>query len=161
MGIFKKLFAAKKKDSGPIPTRDLMLQFSIKAENGGAFANQFKDMIKKKQSIDLEYTIDSLTFVDNFLQKFKDDGTTVDEFAEVIFVAGCYVGQTIIMNCESEWVDRDEANLPENIGMSSMLVRAPNGAICDPVGKTFKRFYYGESESVVYLYHVFAAEALK
>jgi len=161
MSFLKKLFGSKKIDDGPMPHRPLDLEFSINAANAANFARQYAAAVKKNDAVDLDFSVDSLMFIDTFLQKFKDEGLTVDQFAETIFVAGCYVGETIRLNSGSLWMNREEIDLPVNKYMSNIVVRSANGSICDPIAKTYKRFYYGETDSVLFLYHVFAREAAK
>src|SRR5688572_23776947 len=104
MGLFDKLFKGKKKDDfGPMPTRGLNLQYSHTPENGLNFAEQFRSSVKAIENIDLDYSVKNLEYVDKFLQGFREEGLTVNEFAETIFVAGCFVGQVMVSNNGGVW----------------------------------------------------------
>jgi hypothetical protein len=159
MSIFNKLFGkgknTKNNESGPMPTRAMNFPFSLIPENAEKFANQYKNAVKENENIDLDYSVDSLKFVDNFLQRFRNEGLSVNDFAETIFVAGCYAGQVMIINNQGQWIKELEVNLPEGVKMMPIVVKLPNGKICDPIGKAFKRFYNGEVDSIPYFYHVF------
>ena len=42
--------------------------------------------------------------------------------------------------------------------MMPIVVKLPNGNVVDPIAKAFKRFYYGEPDSIMYFYQVFTNE---
>jgi len=159
MNFFKKIFGQDVKkstpDAGPTPTRSLNFQFLPVPENGPKFAQQFVDAVSKNENKQLDFGVNTLDFVDSFLQRFSDEGLTVNDFSETIFVAGAYVGEVMIKNNDGIWIKQEEANLPEGVSMTPIVVRLPNGSIVDPVAKAFKRFYYGASEDIKYFYQVF------
>lgn len=159
MGIFKKLFSKSDKktrpDNGPNPSRELNLQFEPIPENGGRFAQQFVNAVKTNERIDLDYSVSTLGFVDMFLQRFSDEGLTVDDFAETIFVVGAYVGEVMVRNNGGVWIRQEDANLPKGVSMTPLVVKLANGNITDPISKAFKRFHNGEIDSIRYFYQVF------
>ena len=159
MGFFKSLFGSGGKkfnpDEGAMPSRQLNLPYAASASNGHLFAQKFVDAVKKNDGIELDYSVNSITFVDKFLQKFSDEGLSVNDFAETIFVAGSYVGQVMIANNNGQWIEQDKANLPNGISMMPIVVQLQNGTIADPIAKAFKRFHLGASDDLSYFYHVF------
>ena len=162
MNLFKKLFGGKGKrppnDEGPTPTRGLNLQYQPIPENGPKFAKQFVDAVSNNENKELDYGVDTLDFVDHFLQRFRDEGLNVNDFAETIFVAGAYVGEVMIKNNQGVWIKQEDANLPDGVSMMSIVIKLPNGNVVDPIAKAFKRFHYGESDSIRYFYQVFTNE---
>jgi len=161
MSFLKKIFGKKniKPDAGDMPKRSLNLQFEPIPQNGEKFAQQFVDAVEKNEKKELDYSFDTLEFVDSFLQRFSDEGLTVNDFAETIFVAGAYVGQVMINHNNGMWIDQKEAiDLPQNISMMPIVIKLPNGNIADPIAKAFKRFHYGATDSMVYFYQVFTTE---
>jgi hypothetical protein len=96
--------------------------------------------------------------VDDFLQHFSDEGLTVNDFAETIFVAGCYVGQVMITHNNGAWIAQEEVTLPNQVSMMPIVVRLPNGNILDPIAKAFKRFHYGDGDNIRYFYDVFTSD---
>jgi hypothetical protein len=161
MSFLKNLFGKKgneKPDDGPMPTRPLNLQFTLTPDNGHRFAQQFVDAVKNNDKIELDYSVDTLEFVDKFLQRFSDEGLTVTDFAETIFVAGAYVGEVMIKNNDGKWLRQEEANLPHGINMTPIVVKLSNGNITDPISKAFKRFHYGDTDNIRYFYHVFTKD---
>lgn len=159
MSFFSKLFGTKSKPAGdgPMPTRSLNLQFTPTPGNGIRFAQQFIDAVNKNEHTILDYSEDTISFVDRFLQRFKNEGLTVNDFAETIFVAGSYVGQVMVINHNGKWISQEEVQLPEGVNMMPIVVQLPNGNIADPIAKAFKRFHYGNAESVSYFYRFFTA----
>ena len=162
MSFFKKIFGGQNKkpnlDNGAMPTRGLNFQFETTPDNGMKFAQQFVDAVKKNDNIELDYSVDTLNYVDKFLQQFSDEGLTVNDFAETIFVAGSYVGQVMINNNNGIWIRQEEANLPDGVSMMPIVVKLPNGTITDPIAKAFKRFYYGDTDNIKYFYQVFTSD---
>lgn len=161
MSFFKKLFGGQVKkpnpDNGPMPTRGLNLQFKPTPDNGLRFAQQFADAVKNNDNIVLDYSVEILNYIDKFLQRFRDEGLTVNDFAETIFVAGSYVGQVMINNNNGIWIGQEEVNLPDRVNMMPIVVKLQNGNIADPIAKAFKRFHYGDIENINYFYQVFTA----
>lgn len=159
---FRNLFGNKdrsnKPDNGAIPTRKLNLQFPPTPDNGQKFAQQFVEAVKKSDHIELDYSIEKIEFVDEFLQGFKDEGLTVNDFAETIFVAGAYVGQVMIVNNNGTWISQEDANLPSGVTMMPIIVKLSNGNITDPITKAFKRFHNGDIDNIKYFYQVFTQD---
>jgi hypothetical protein len=149
MSFLRKLFGRQSKKprpgNGPIPTRELNLPFPPHPDNADKLAQLFVGAVKKNESIELDYSVDTIDFVDDFLQRFSDEGLTVDDFAETIFVAGSYVGQVMVKTNNGVWIRQEEADLPNGIDMMPIVVKLPNGNIYDPIAKTFKRFHYGDN----------------
>jgi hypothetical protein len=157
MGIFDKLFVAKKKSNGYMPTRKLNFQFDLIPENGSSLSEQFRNAVKSNENINLDFSEKTLEFVDTFLQKFKDEGMTVNDFAETIFVAGCYVGELFVKKNRATWIKQEEANLPNGITMMPIVIRLQNGTVTDPIAKAFKRFHNGNEDNLSFYYQVFAS----
>ncbi len=162
MSFFKKIFGGQDKkpnlDSGPMPTRGLNFQFTPTPDNGIKFAQQFVEAVKKTENTELDFSVDTLDFVDKFLQRFRDEGLTVNDFAETIFVTGSYVGQVMVNNNNGIWIRQEEANLPDGVSMMPIVVKLPNGNIIDPIAKAFKRFHYGDTDNIKYFYQVFTSD---
>ena len=162
MSLFKKLFGRQEEkpnpDNGATPTRPLNLQFSPTPDNAQKLAQLFVGAVMKNEKKELDYSIDTLDFVDIFLQKFSDQGLKVNDFAETIFVAGTYIGQVIVHNNSGVWIRQEDADFPNEITMMPIVVKLPNGNVCDPIAKAFKRFHYGNIDNVKYFYQVFTSD---
>jgi hypothetical protein len=162
MSFLKNLFGGSDKhplpDDNPIPTRVMQLPFTASADNGHLFAKLFVDLVKKNERVRLDYSVETIDFVNKFLQRSRDEGLSVNDFAETIFVVGSYVGQVMVNNNSGLWIASDEARLPEGVTMMPIVVKLPNGTIADPIAKAYKRFHFGESDDLVYFYQVFTSE---
>ena len=165
MTFFKKLFgraenpkkpdALEQGDIGPMPTRKINFKFPPIPENGSMLAKLFVDTVRNMEDLSLDYSVDTIDFIDDFLQRFSEEDITVNDFAETIAVAGIYVGEVLVINNNGIWIKQEDANLPQGVTMFPIVVKLPNGNIVDPIAKAFKRFYYGESDSIRYFYEVF------
>ena len=160
MSIFKRLFGKKteRPQDGPMPTRPLNLQHAILPEHGEKFAAQFVASIKSIDNIDLDYSPKSVALVDEFLQRFTDEGLSVNDFAETIFVAGCYVGEVMVRNANGKWISNNEMDLPPAISPMPIVIKFSDSEFADPITKAYKRFYFGESDKIEYFYHSFTDE---
>ncbi len=164
MSLFNKLFGSSKhgkmneSDPGPMPTRGLTLQYEVVAANGVNFAEQFVAAAANINKVNLDYSVTSLEFIDYFFHNMRKEGVKVNDIAETIFAAGCYVGEVMIRNADGHWTNFGEiTGLPEDITMMPIVVTLGNGNRADPIAKAFKRFYDGETDSIVYFYSVFTA----
>lgn len=135
--------------------RTLKLHHPPDAEHAPAHAQVFVDTVREVDMIDLDYSIDSLKFLD----AFGDDlGREVgsDEMAETFFTAGCYLGEVLVRNLDCRWVDFDEK--ARNVLGMPFGVQAPGGALWNPIGKVFKLVDNGLEDSVSYFASVVAAQ---
>lgn len=154
MSTFKNFFGKKEETPKQVfPNRGLNLQLEPIPENGKALSEFFCGAVKENEGLELDYSIDTLNFVDQFLDNFSKE-LNVDDFAETIFVAGCYSGQVMIENANGQWIKQEDANLPGGVNMMPIVVKLPNGAVCDPIAKAFKRFANGETDNLIYFYQV-------
>lgn len=145
MGFFNNLFGNKKAD--PVPKRPLRLQFTPAPDNAHLFAQQYVDVVKNNDHFQLDYSLESADFVDHFLQRFADAGITSTNFAETIFVAGAYVGQTMVLHRGAQWIYSQGLQTSGQRLMPVVLL-LPNGNITDPITQAFRRFSFGKKENL-------------
>lgn len=155
MSFLKRLFGGGRKNSF-IPTRPLKLLYEVTPENAARFANQFVEIINANEKVGLNYSIGTLAFVDQFLERFKRQNVSVDKFAETIFVAGCYVGQTILLNTGGNWIANPEIAAQDGVRRQPLLLQLSNGNIVDPITKAYRRFEIGEKDSLMKFYQASA-----
>jgi hypothetical protein len=102
----------------------------------------------------LDFTVGSLTWIDETLGAFHNDGTHSDQIAETLFSFGAYVGEVMVRNNPGgRWVDPPDDVAPLAGGWP--LVQLQNGQLVNPIGKAFKRVDLGDGENVPYFYSVF------
>jgi hypothetical protein len=152
MGIFGRFLGSPEKSGvGHVPTRVLQFLDEPPLENGTNFAERFRTTVSENENIHLDFSVESLKFVDVFLQRCRDEGLSVNNFSETIFAAGCYVGQVMVENNGGVWVKQSGAKMP-------IAIKLPNRTITDPITKSFKRFCYGESDSILFYYRVLTTD---
>lgn len=155
MGILNKIFGDKAKKSKQIfPSRGLNLQVEPTPENGKELGEHFRGAVKELEGIELNFEIESLEYIDSFLEEYSKQ-LKVDDFAETIFVAGCYSGQVMVENALGTWIKQEDANLPNGVNMMPIIIKLPNGTVCDPIAKAYKRFGNGAIDSLTHFYQVF------
>lgn len=137
----------------PFPRRGLALPHVPRPDTAPALAHIFVEAVTENEGITLGYSADNIVFVDDFLQRFRDEGLSVEDFAETIFVAGSYVGQVLVVQAHGRWLAPAETAEPEASGMP-LLVQLPGGLLANPLAKAFKRFHYGSADSLAYFYRV-------
>jgi hypothetical protein len=157
MKLFKNLFSRLKGENNIafLPTIGLNLEYYPTPENASKLADIFVSSALSIDKISLDYSIDSLKYVDNFLQRFSNEGLSVNNFGKAIFRSGCYVGEVMVRNRNGIWVDQKEIPLPPEISTQPIIIKLSTTQFCDPITKAFKRFYFGESDSIQYFYEIF------
>jgi len=106
----------------------------------------------------LDFTVESLTWIEETLGAFHNDGTSSDQIAETLFSFGAYVGEVMVRNNPGgRWVDPPADVAPLAGGWP--LVQLQNGQLVNPIGKAFKRVDLGDTESIPYFYSVFTKSA--
>jgi len=102
----------------------------------------------------LDFSVESLRWVDATLFGFHEDGVKASDVAETLFRFGAYVGEVFIKNNPgAEWV-----NAPETGPFAGAwpLVSLGPDELVNPIGKAFKRVEIGVGEGLMYFYDVFA-----
>lgn len=136
----------------------LKLKYEPTPENAARFADDIVQVARDVSGAELDYSVNSLSLVDEIIDGFAQDGCQVDDVKETLFEFGCYVGEVFVRNAAGRW----RAPLPgvesEVFGFPLVVELAPDN-VCNPIGKVFKRLDLGESENLPYFYSVFAHSA--
>lgn len=102
----------------------------------------------------LDFSAESLTWIDQTLGAFHDDGTQSGQIGETLFSLGAYLGEVMVRNnAGARWVD-PPADVVALLGGWPM-VSLPNGQLVNPIGKAFKRVDLGDTENIPYFYSIF------
>jgi hypothetical protein len=104
---------------------------------------------------ELDFGPRSLEDVDGQLEQLREEGHTVEDLGETLFVVGCYLGEVMVLALGGRWRATSGSALA-GISPWPMVVTLPGGSTWDAIGKVFLRFEVGESE---YLPAFFAAAA--
>lgn len=136
----------------------LNLQYPPSAE----FMTRHADIaVGSAQRVDhktLDFSVESLAWIDETLGAFHRDGTRSDQIAETLFSFGAYVGEVVVRNNpDARWID-SPADVAALAG-GWPLVQLQNGQLVNTIGKAFKRVDLGETENIQYFYSVFTRPA--
>lgn len=110
----------------------------------------------KSLNKDLDYSIESVKIIDNFLDeqivdgKPKEGGVLFNSYGSKVFAIGCYIGDTIIKNTRAVKWEYDEQD--EQVEINIRLVSV-NGTNLWPVQRVMKRIKNGrEDELYAYVF---------
>jgi hypothetical protein len=101
--------------------------------------------------VELDYSVASLDHVDALIAGFRSQGVTEERFAETLFGFGCYVGEVMVRQAGGSWTTSIGTAL-EAYASFPLLVSLPPDNLSNPIGKAFKAFRNGESDSVSQFY---------
>ena len=119
----------------------LALPYELTPENAPRFA---ADIVAQSasQGILLDYSADSLGYLDSVVESLRANRVAVEQVGEVLLAFGCYLGETILRATGGRWVG--------HTGALPIAIRAADGTTSDPVayafttlagGATFASFY--------------------
>lgn len=84
------------------PSRGLRLPKPPTPQHMAEIAELGVKFVREMHNVQLDYTIDSLTWIDPFLDSLGASGS--DRFAEITFCTGAYVGECLVRDYPFEWV---------------------------------------------------------
>jgi hypothetical protein len=102
----------------------------------------------KKFDIYLDYSPASVRQVDEIIERFRVGGHTPESVGGAVLGLGCYIGQVLVMSAVGVWKKADETPIGEIGAGWSIVLELPDGSVCNPIGKAFKRLVNGEEDSV-------------
>jgi hypothetical protein len=129
----------------------LKLKHEVLPQNASLFADDIVDVALKVSGVELDFSEASLDRVDHLLAGFRSQGVTEERFAETLFGFGCYVGEVMVRHAGGSWTTSSGTPL-EAYASFPILVSLPPDNLSNPVGKVFKAFRNGESDSVADFY---------
>lgn len=131
--------------------RDVYLPHPPTPEYAPQIAQEFADSIVAADLPtpglrELDYSLESLRTVDEVLGAFENIGS--DDIAEVVFLAGFYIGEVFVRAQGYRWVE-----VPPDVAPLfgfRHAVQGPRGNIANVLGRAFKRIENGDEDSVVF-----------
>src|SRR5438128_1417482 len=135
---------------------NLRLQYPPIPENAATLAQLAVDAARNVDSIELDYSPQSLAKVDGIIAKFHSEGLTENQIGSTIFSFGCYVGEVLVRHQGGVW-KMPAQSIWSKLGFGNtnmMVVETPNGNVWNPIGKAFKLLENGKADSVSYFYEV-------
>jgi hypothetical protein len=129
----------------------LKLKHEALPQNASLFADDIVDVALRVSGVELDFSVASLDTVDGLLAGFRSQGVTEERFAETLFGFGCYVGEVLVRHAGGSWTTSLGTAL-EAYASFPLLVSLPPDNLSNPIGKVFKAFRTGESDSVAEFY---------
>jgi hypothetical protein len=113
----------------------MQIAYPMLAGNAPRFADDFVQQALE-QGIRLDYSGDSVGYVDSVIESLRANGVTVQQVADVLFGFGCYLGETVARATGGRWVTSTATPL-EGESMFPIVLHLPSGLICDPTAAPF------------------------
>jgi hypothetical protein len=129
----------------------LKLKHEVLPANASLFSADIVAVARSVSGVDLDYSVESLEQVDALVSGFRSQGVTEERFAETLFGFGCYVGEVMVRQAGGSWVSSVGTAL-EAYASFPLLVSLPADNLSNPIGKVFKAFRNGDSDSVAQFY---------
>jgi len=76
----------------------------------------------------------------------------IEAVQNTLFVFGCYLGEVLVRNADGEWLATAGTPMAGNTPYPLVVRMKRSGAICNPIGKVFKRFENGPEDSLPAFY---------
>ena len=113
----------------------MQIAYPMLAENAPRFADDFVQQALE-QGVRLDYSGESVGYVDSVIESLRANGITVQQVADVLFGFGCYLGETVARVSGGRWVTATATPL-EGKSMFPIVLHLPSGLICDPTAAPF------------------------
>jgi len=154
-----KLLFGIKANAPQEPAADLTLHLPLDPipENAPKLAQLVVDTAFRLDGVSLDYSPESLAFVDSRVPAFREQGSTRTQVAETLFLFGCYFGEVLRRHLGGQWFT--PAQHPA--GFALLALNLGHELHANPIGKVFKLFDNGQEDSVAWLYKVLAEEMAK
>jgi len=129
----------------------LKLKHETLPENAALFSDDIVGVARRVSGVELDYSVASLDHVDALITGFRAQGVTEERFAETLFGFGCYVGEVMVRQAGGSWTSSVGTAL-EAYASFPLLVSLPADNLSNPIGKVFKAFRNGDTDSIVQFY---------
>lgn len=136
---------------------NVSLNFPPTPEFADKHANLATEIAKNAENIDLDFSVESLNHIEFMLDYMNNMGATPDDVGAPVIAFGFYVGEVMRRHAGGSWRNTEET--PFN-GLSPFpsVVELPDGGMCDPIGKAFKRLTNGIEDNIPYFYETFTGQ---
>ncbi len=106
---------------------------------------------KDLSGIDLDFTPESIARIDELIEGFRNEGLSVNKVGATLFSFGCYIGEMLVRHHSGVWRNTEDTPM-KGVAGAPLVVEFPNGFICSPIGKAYKRMEHGAEDSLAYFY---------
>lgn len=121
-------------------------------EEAPEIAQSFVAAMERAQGVTLDYSVESLVFVDRFIGMLHDNGDRAAAIPRTVASASCYLGEVIRRHAGGRWVRPEETDAPEVMRFELMM---QVGTTCIvPFFKVAKRLDNGPEDDLAFYYRV-------
>ena len=150
---FMKMLRGSRTRRGTAPDRRaLNLPLEPSAANGPALATRIVEVTRQVEGVQLDYSPESLKWVDGLILGLREDGQTFDDVGETVFLFGCYAGEVLARSLDGQWAEPGEKEAEAGLQMPG--IRVPSGTFWNPIGKALRLLENGPTESLHYMWFV-------
>lgn len=133
---------------------DVRVPYPFTTEYMPLIADHFVDTVYNIDGVRLDYSIPSITYIDELIDSWRDPSSPMPESS--LLTAGVYAGECMRLDVQGRWAYTSEVP----VKFSPWTICLYTGAdYCDPIGKAFKRYDLGRNDSLAYFAHVFLSKA--
>jgi len=123
----------------------LRLQYPAMPRNASDHAELAVKAAAEQSDTELDYSPDSLEWLDAEIESLRENGLDGEEAAEILFVYGCYLGEVLVRHLGGAWIPTPRSSL-RDVSPWPMVVALRDGSSWDTIGKVYKRLELGDSE---------------
>lgn len=131
-------------------TFTLKLNYPLAAEFAGEHAEVLVAQIRENQGVSLDYSVPSLTGIDELLDSWRDQGAGVEDIPSTLFRAGCYLGEVVRRARSATWVNaEDHPAMDQGEDFRALLLlKFPDGHLWSPIRTAFRKGQLGKEVSL-------------
>ena len=113
------------------------------------------DHVNKNFPLELDYSVESLLLIDNFIEQMRLTDHPEDQIIKTLYCLGAYVGEVINKTLGGHWTNSIDF-LDPYMKNRPLVIGVPNGAKGDPIGKVLNYYEDESAESITLFYEVFS-----
>ena len=127
---------------------DIRLPYPPTTENAAKLADVFVEAARATSGLEFDFRPESVILAEQQIGDLESSGMPVEALASSLFTMGCYLGEVLVRGLGATWIKTEDSPLHELVPWP-IVVRMPTGYCWNPIGRVFKRFELGNSESLV------------
>ena len=122
--------------------------------NAAEIAAMTVPVVEQNYGVTLDYSAASLRQLDTIVDDLRRD-QRFEALQTLLFSMGCYVGEVLVRHAGGRWRTTQELGMGQ-VASSPIAVEMPDGRVCNPVGRVYRRFQKGREDSLAAFYQALA-----
>lgn len=114
--------------------------------NAAEIAAMTVPVVAQNYGVTLDYSAASLRQLDTIVDDLRRD-QRFEALQTLLFSMGCYVGEVLVRHAGGRWRTTPEPGTGK-AASSPIAVEMPDGRVCNPVGRVYRRFQKGREDSL-------------